>query len=216
MVIAAAPRYVRRMTIDDIAEAMEIERQSFPTVWPRTLYRRELLHNSLARYLLVEVAPEGEAAADRGYWLAQVRRLFGSEPTADAEAARSPIGGFVGLWFMAGEAHIVTIAVGEEHRRQGLGELLLLAAIDLAIAHHQDVMSLECRVSNVAAQQLYDKYGFHRTGVRPRYYSDNGEDALVMTTEALTSSPMTERIARLRREHEERWGRHLRSPDMLA
>ncbi len=218
MAIATAPHYVRRMTLDDIDEAVEIERQSFPSTWPRTLYKRELQQNSMARYLLVELAPglRDGSTATPGYWLAQVRRLFGGVPEAWETGPKAEIGGFIGLWFMAGEAHIVTLAVAERQRRRGLAELLLFGAFDLAVAHHQDVLSLECRVSNTIAQRLYEKFGFHHTGVRPHYYSDDGEDAVIMTTEALTSPAMRERVARLRREHEERWGAHLRAPDLLA
>ena len=52
--------------------------------------------------------------------------------------------------------------------------------------------------SNVAARRLYEKYGFRPVGIRPRYYSDNGEDALIMTTEPLDEPPMRQRLARLR------------------
>ena len=58
--------------------------------------------------------------------------------------------------------------------------------------------TLEVRLSNLPARRLYEKYGFRPVGLRPRYYSDNGEDALIMTTEPLADAPMRERIARLR------------------
>jgi ribosomal-protein-alanine N-acetyltransferase len=58
--------------------------------------------------------------------------------------------------------------------------------------------TLEVRLSNLPARKLYEKYGFRPVGIRPRYYSDNGEDALIMTTEALGSPPMQERLERLR------------------
>src|SRR5947209_539 len=57
---------------------------------------------------------------------------------------------------------------------------------------------LEVRLSTMPARRLYEKYGFRPVGIRPRYYSDNGEDALIMTTDALAAPSMRERLARLR------------------
>ena len=59
-------------------------------------------------------------------------------------------------------------------------------------------MTLEVRLSNLPARRLYEKFGFRPVGVRPRYYSDDGEDALIMTTLPLADAAMVERIARLR------------------
>jgi ribosomal-protein-alanine N-acetyltransferase len=106
--------------------------------------------------------------------------------------------GFGGLWIMVDEAHITTFAVDPEWRRQGIGERLLMALFDVALAHGAREATLEVRLSNLAARRLYEKYGFRPVGVRPRYYSDDGEDALIMTTEALSSEPMQARLARLR------------------
>ena len=63
---------------------------------------------------------------------------------------------------------------------------------------HAREATLEVRLSNLAARRLYEKYGFRPVGIRPRYYSDNQEDALIMTTEPLAGAAMRERIARLR------------------
>ena len=216
MAIAARARRVRPMTMDDVSQVMEIERQSFPDRWPQTLYKRELEQNSMARYLVLEQVSDDRLAEEtaRGSWLSQMRRKLAGEPEPAGEGAALVVG-FVGVWFMVGEAHIVTIAVDPRYRRQGMGELLLLSAIDLALAHDQEVVSLECRVSNAPAQALYEKYGFHRTGLRPRYYSDNGEDALIMTAETLTTPKYQARLAESRLRYEERWGSHERSPDAL-
>ena len=103
-----------------------------------------------------------------------------------------------GVWLMVDEAHVTTFAVHPRYRRRGVGERLLLSLIDLSIARHAREATLEVRLSNLAARRLYEKYGFRPVGIRPRYYSDNQEDALIMTTEPLGSSRMIERIARLR------------------
>jgi ribosomal-protein-alanine N-acetyltransferase len=106
--------------------------------------------------------------------------------------------GFAGMWLLVDEAHVTTFATRQAWRRQGIGERLLLALLDLAVARGAHEATLEVRPSNAAARRLYGKYGFKVVGVRPRYYSDNNEDALIMTTPELEGRPMRERIAELR------------------
>jgi ribosomal-protein-alanine N-acetyltransferase len=106
--------------------------------------------------------------------------------------------GFAGLWVMVDEAHVTTFAVDPRWRRRGIGERLLLALLELAAARGAREATLEVRLSNMPARRLYEKYGFRPVGIRPRYYSDNGEDALIMTTEALASPAMRGRVDRLR------------------
>ncbi|HYH93981.1 MAG TPA: ribosomal protein S18-alanine N-acetyltransferase [Candidatus Saccharimonadales bacterium] len=103
-----------------------------------------------------------------------------------------------GMWLMVDEAHITTFAVHPGWRRRGIGERLLLAFLDLAIDRHAHEATLEVRLSNLAARKLYEKYGFRPVGLRPRYYSDDNEDALIMTTEVLGEPSMRARIERLR------------------
>ncbi len=108
--------------------------------------------------------------------------------------------GYGGIWLMVDEAHVTTFAVDPGWRRQRIGEALILALLDLAIARHAREATLEVRLSNLPARRLYEKFGFRPVGVRPRYYSDNGEDALIMTTETLTGASMTARLAARRAE----------------
>ncbi len=103
-----------------------------------------------------------------------------------------------GIWLMVDEAHITTFAVHPQYRRRRIGERLLLAMLDLSVDRHAREATLEVRLSNLAARRLYEKYGFRPVGIRPRYYSDNQEDALIMTTEPLASPAMRERIGGLR------------------
>ncbi|MEO5918278.1 MAG: ribosomal protein S18-alanine N-acetyltransferase [Candidatus Limnocylindrales bacterium] len=100
-----------------------------------------------------------------------------------------------GIWLMVDEAHVTTFAVDPAWRRQRVGETLLLALLDVAIARHAREATLEVRLSNVAARRLYEKYGFRPAGLRTRYYSDNGEDAVIMTTPPLQDPGMTKLIA---------------------
>jgi len=106
--------------------------------------------------------------------------------------------GFAGLWVMVDEAHVTTFAVDPAWRRRGIGERLLLALLDISVARRAREATLEVRLSNMPARRLYEKYGFRPVGIRPRYYSDNGEDALIMTTDPLESGGMRDRIAALR------------------
>jgi ribosomal-protein-alanine N-acetyltransferase len=105
---------------------------------------------------------------------------------------------------MAGEAHVTSIAVREKYRRRRIGELLLVAVIDLAGELKADVVTLEVRASNHPAQNLYAKYGFNRMGERRAYYLDRGpsgdsrEDAVIMTTDNISSDAFQERFRKLK------------------
>jgi [ribosomal protein S18]-alanine N-acetyltransferase len=74
--------------------------------------------------------------------------------------------------------HVMTLAVAPEHRREGIASILLDAVI--ARAGEDANYTLEVRVSNTGAIALYERYGFRAVGTRPRYYADNGEDAMIM------------------------------------
>ena len=103
-----------------------------------------------------------------------------------------------GMWLMVDEAHITTFAVHPDWRRQRIGERLLLAFLDMAVDRGAREATLEVRLSNLPARRLYEKYGFRPVGLRPRYYSDDGEDALIMTTEPIREARYRERIDGLR------------------
>jgi len=87
------------------------------------------------------------------------------------------------LWLIVDEAHIATIAVHPDFRRQGIGEQILLYALRAARNEGAQRAFLEVRAGNIAAQAMYKKYGFEVVGVRPGYYKDNNEDALLMNLE---------------------------------
>ena len=93
--------------------------------------------------------------------------------------------GFAGVWLMVDDAHITTFGVHPDWRRLGIGRQLLLNLAELSNAIGARRMTLEVRVSNTAAQALYRSFGFEIVGRRPHYYTDDGEDALVMTTPEL-------------------------------
>lgn len=88
--------------------------------------------------------------------------------------------GYGGMWLIVNEAHITNIAVKKEYRGLGIGNRILEAMIYFCTSKGIDSMTLEVRVSNIVAQNLYKKYGFRESGIRPKYYSDNDEDAVIM------------------------------------
>jgi ribosomal-protein-alanine N-acetyltransferase len=103
---------------------------------------------------------------------------------------------FAGMWLMVDEAHVTTFAVAPAWRRRHLGERLILALLDVAVRRGAHEATLEVRLSNLPARRLYEKFGFRPVGIRPRYYSDDNEDALIMTTPPLGDPAMLGRIGR--------------------
>jgi ribosomal-protein-alanine N-acetyltransferase len=100
-----------------------------------------------------------------------------------------------GLWLMVDEAHVTTFAVLPLYRRHGVGGRLMVELMRLAVDLGARVVTLEVRLSNQPARALYHRFGFRPVGVRPRYYSDNGEDALIMTTDELRTPRMRDLMA---------------------
>lgn len=89
--------------------------------------------------------------------------------------------GYAGFWNVSGEGGITNVAVLPEYRQKGVGSRLIERLIDLGKELNLDLLTLEVRKSNIIAQHLYKKFGFEVLGERKRYYSDNGEDAYIMT-----------------------------------
>jgi ribosomal-protein-alanine N-acetyltransferase len=167
------PLTVDAMRMGDIEAVHEIERLSFSTPWPSYAFEQELTGNRLARYVVARAAaPEGER-----------------------------IVGFAGVWLMVDEAHITTFGVHPDWRRRGIGRRLLLRLADLALDLRAARLTLEVRVGNEAAKALYRAFGFMVAGRRPRYYTDDGEDAYVMTTSDLTG-PAMQAVLRAERERQ--------------
>jgi [ribosomal protein S18]-alanine N-acetyltransferase len=102
--------------------------------------------------------------------------------------------GYAGVWLMVDEAHITTFGVLPDARRSGVGVRMLLAVAELGIELGAARLTLEVRPSNAPAIALYERFGFSVVGRRPRYYTDDGEDALIMTTSELRGSAMRARL----------------------
>jgi len=208
---------VRPMQIEDIPQVSQIDKEAFPTQWPPPSFRRDL-NSRLTRYLVaLEESNPYPSIEVRRYkakgklqrLVSKIGHLFNKERfSGDEEDAqnRQNILGYASMWLMVDEAHITSIAVRGTHRHRGVGELLLISIMNLAAQLHAQVMTLEVRLSNLTAQALYEKYGFAKVGIRRSYYSDDGEDAVIMTTERITSAPYQARFQELKRDYIKRWG----------
>jgi ribosomal-protein-alanine N-acetyltransferase len=212
---------IRLMTKTDIPQVTAIDREAFPTMWPPVNFAGEL-NNRLAHYV---VACDGlqptETQDPPAIRLVPVRSFLGfkwpfNKPQPIASTPVELITGFVGMWMMVDEVHIISIAVRESHRGQGIGETLLITSIEMASKLKASLVTLEVRASNKVAQNLYSKYGFQQMGIRKGYYTDNKEDAWIMTTDIISTDAFKESFQKLRESHfnkfvnceymnEERW-----------
>jgi ribosomal-protein-alanine N-acetyltransferase len=105
--------------------------------------------------------------------------LRGSRSYVVAKVGREVVG-YAGLMMSLGDGHVTTIAVDPAWHRHGIGTRLLLTLAYEAIAREATAMTLEVRLSNKGAQEMYKRFGFTAVGVRKGYYADTGEDALIM------------------------------------
>ncbi len=195
---------IRRMKYDDISQVAQIDREAFPGEWvfrSQAAYRQDLDNPSI-RYIVAcrdADAPEsGSQETPRPPWY---KRLFSRERRLNT---REHVVGFSGFWMMVGEAHIIAIGVRNGYRQLGIGESLLIATIELAQILNANLVTLEVRASNKVAQELYRKYGFQVTGRRLRYYSSDGEDAVVMSTDNITSPSFQASFQRAKEDHARR------------
>ncbi|MFC1906102.1 ribosomal protein S18-alanine N-acetyltransferase [Chloroflexota bacterium] len=192
---------IRPMQLADIKQVKEIDQQAFPTLETSLSLKREL-RNEIARYIVVyELGSDGKTIKTKK----TKRSIFSKTLSGIAKFALGPtptkqnVVGFAGIWFMAGEAHLITIAVREGYRGFSVGEYLLTAVIDTATEYKAKLVTLEVRGSNTTAQSLYEKYGFYASGKRKQYYSDTKEDAIIMTTEDINSEEFQTRFAQLKK-----------------
>jgi [ribosomal protein S18]-alanine N-acetyltransferase len=215
---------VEAMELEDIPQVLEVDRESYSLPWPASAYRREILHNRNARYFVLRETDDPPSDGDLSHD-DRPRFPFGffrrpTRPEGVAPGRTGSILGYAGMWLMLDEAHITTIAMREKWRGKGLGELLLASLVETAFDVGAHRVTLEVRVSNEPAQNLYRKYGFTQEGVRPRYYSDNNEDAYIMTTSNIRDGGYRERfedlIKQLRARFEANEALPVDAPAMLA
>lgn len=149
---AGAAFRFRRMRAEDLERVMQIERDGFSHPWSRELLERELSH------------------------------VWSTILVAEDPHERSAVGilGFVIFWIVHDEVHILNIATAVESRRRGVGRALMNEAADLGRRRGATLSTLEVRRTNTPAVDLYRSLGYRQVGIRPNYYADEGEDAIVM------------------------------------
>jgi ribosomal-protein-alanine N-acetyltransferase len=204
-------QYTIRLTEDrDIRQIAEIDREAFSEEQlfrSYASYHREI-HNPLARYIVACTEEEHELDTNRQImpeppWY---KRLFSRNyHNVQYTTSEQYVFGFAGFWITPDEAHITALGVRNNYRRSGIGERLLISLIDLATQLSVRTITLEVRASNKAAQALYQKYGFRTVGRRPRYYSNNREDAVLMSTNTITSASFQAHFQELKEAHQQRW-----------
>jgi ribosomal-protein-alanine N-acetyltransferase len=183
------------MEPDDVPTVAAIERLSFPTPWPMASFLYELSHPQRSYYYVLLKPRIDTGTPSGGGWRRWLRGAVGLP-------AGSRVIGYLGFRRRSAETHISTIAVHPDWRGKGLGELLLLTALEKGLELGVPVVSLEVRASNQVAQNLYRKYGFRFASVHRGYYRD-GEDAWLMKIEVHRYAYRA-RLARMRRMLETR------------
>lgn len=143
------------MRLADLDEVMVIAEASFATPWPRKVFAEELERE----WAYIDVLRE--------------RREDGS----------SHVVGFCNYWLVHDEVHLLNVAVSPERRRRGVALRMMEHLLAFARKHACRYITLEVRRSNVAAIELYRSVGFEAVGLRPRYYAEDHEDAVLMTLE---------------------------------
>ncbi|MBJ6763956.1 ribosomal protein S18-alanine N-acetyltransferase [Myxococcaceae bacterium JPH2] len=143
---------IRRMTRDDLPAVMALEKASFRNPWSTELLQRELEHEWSTILLVEDPLPEGG-----------VELL-----------------GLAIFWIVHDEVHVLNVATSPEHRRRGVARAVMDELLARGRAHRCSLATLEVRRSNEPALNLYRALGFRPVGIRPNYYVDEGEDAIVM------------------------------------
>ncbi len=153
------PLKIIELTLDDLNEVIEIEQLSFPTPWSKDLFLQQL-HSEFSKVFL----------------------------TKSNSLGKPQVLGFICIWFVAGEMHILNLACLPAFRRQGIAAALLEHGLFFSFMMNMKKVFLEVRESNYEALSLYKKYWFRPTGIRKGYYTDTQEDAIVMTLEMESST----------------------------
>ncbi|MBG0786026.1 MAG: ribosomal protein S18-alanine N-acetyltransferase [Anaerolineaceae bacterium] len=162
----AGPQVVLRpMTLADLPQVEALDRECFPTPWPKDAFHHELTRNPHAFC-----------------WVAEVT----------SPAGQTEIVGDIVVWLVVDEAHVSTLAVSPSYRQQHIAQRLLAHVLRICLEKGAVLSMLEVRQSNLAAQRLYQKFGFLAVGERPGYYQDTKEDAVLMTLPVLKDEELAD------------------------
>jgi ribosomal-protein-alanine N-acetyltransferase len=150
---------VRKMTLEDVPNVIDLDQKSFSLPWPERSFRFELTANPASRC-----------------WVADLDGM---------------IVGMIVVWLIIDEAHVATLATHPDFRRRGIAKKLLSHALRHLMEDGARSSFLEVRESNIAAQEMYRKFGYEASGRRPHYYKDNNEDAILMNLASLKAERLT-------------------------
>ena len=186
---------IKHLAPEHLPCAVELDRLCFGGLWAIEGYRRELdSPNSDLLGLWTWETEDCESG--------QNRAGQGAPPLPNGAGTGAPplqisptLIGVGCLWAILEEAHIIMLAIHPSFQRQGLGQALLLALLKSACDRQLERSTLEVRSSNLAAVDLYKKFGFKEAGRRKRYYEDTGEDALVMWRSGLEKPEFQQHLA---------------------
>ena len=177
----AIPADAREMTL--------LLREVFPDFNNPISYVRDIQRDDIAHILAVRKLTDQERVAANNQNSGLLQSITSKLPipglgngNANTSQFDERIAGMVSIWTVLDQAHITAIATSPSERRRGIGGLLMVLAINEAIDRGAEVATLEVRKSNQRAQALYKRFGFTETGLRHKYYADNNEDALIMST----------------------------------
>jgi len=168
------------MQLGDIKEVIQIEKESFVSPWSVDVFEEQLSHLDCASYFVARV--NGKVIGYAGIIFPPACL---SVDTADGHNAET-------------EGHITNIAIDKSYRRKKIGSVLLLKLIEEAQNRGSRVISLELRKLNTVALSFYKKFGFRIFGLRKDYYSDTGEDAIVMFVDNVSSADYQNRLQIIR------------------
>lgn len=175
----------RYATVADATAIDHVVREAFGPSAPKSSSARDMKRRNTTYIVATNGNGNGAngSGSGNGIFSERLRSIFYA-PFGSMEPQRSSnnIVGLVGIWTAMDQAHIVVIATHPSERGRGVGELLLIATISEALKIGASNATLEVRKSNLVARSLYRKYGFSDVGIRHRYYHDNREDAIIMST----------------------------------
>ena len=189
---------IRRAEEKDVLAIEHIEKQCFAVPWSYESLHKDIVENGMAFYIVAEIASEdgGEAAEQSEGTAGQVcgdteiASEDGGEATEQSEGTAGQVCGdteiaghvcgYVGVWKILDEGHITNVAVAPEYRRMHIGRAMLETLFEVTGQAGIERYTLEVRASNEPAIRLYEGLGFKSEGIRPGYYEDNGEDAVIM------------------------------------
>ena len=200
--IRVNPYVARYATLADAHAIDAVVNQAFGNTAPKSSATRDIKRKNTT-YIVVTKVSEGfptdtdaKDSMKKLGWQYRLRSLFSSVGGFDAEKSTGNVVGLVGIWTALDQAHIVVIATHPSERRRGVGELLVIATISEALKMGAANATLEVRKSNIVARSLYRKYGFNDVGIRHRYYHDNREDAIIMSTPSFSNLGYKRSLAR--------------------